>query len=97
MPQSGDEGPGGWLCRGYLLVRELRNVRALGRVLDGDRADVAVGVQVEQGVLVEIASFGDHCRLSSRADSEARSNRRMAGVACWSIGVDLGHRKSCAT
>ena len=48
------------LCRRcYLLVRKLRNARAMGSVLDGDRADVAFGVHVEQGVLVEVASVGD--------------------------------------
>ena len=39
-------------CR--LLVGKLWNLRAVFRVLDGDAADVAVAVQVQQGIRVEV-------------------------------------------
>src|SRR5438552_14483063 len=41
----------------HLFVRELRNARSLGCVFNCDGGDVALGVDVEQRVLVEIAGL----------------------------------------
>ena len=45
--------------RRYLLKREVRNVCPLAGVLDGDAANVAVAVEVKQGVLIQILGFAD--------------------------------------
>jgi hypothetical protein len=37
----------------------VRHVGALARVLHGQRADVAVGIQVELGVFIEVACLDD--------------------------------------
>ena len=42
-----------------LLERELGNAGALGCVFDSDGANVAMGVYVERGVLIEVACFRD--------------------------------------
>jgi len=42
-----------------LLVGKMWNVGALARVLNGDCADISLLVEIEKGVLVEIACFGD--------------------------------------
>jgi hypothetical protein len=45
------------LC-GYLLVGELRRTSALRGMLDSDEANIAISVNVEYGVLIEITGFG---------------------------------------
>jgi hypothetical protein len=47
-----------WL-RGDLLIGEVRDICALTGVLDGDSADVAISIYVQERVLVEILGLGD--------------------------------------
>lgn len=51
------------VLRGDLLVGESRNARPLGGMLDRERAHVALGVELKERVLVEIAGLGDRARL----------------------------------
>ncbi len=45
-----------------LFKGEVGNVSALAGVLDGDAADVATGIEVEQGVFIEILGLLHRCR-----------------------------------
>src|SRR5213593_4091547 len=47
------------LLRGNLLVRKPWNIGALAGVLDGNPANVAVSVNIQQSVLVQIPGLGD--------------------------------------
>lgn len=42
-----------------LLEREVRHVGTLAGVLHGERANLAIGIQVELSVFVEVACFND--------------------------------------
>lgn len=47
----------GFLCR-YLLERERGNTGAVTCVFNSDGTDVAVSIDIQQKILVKVASFG---------------------------------------
>ena len=46
-----------------LFIRKARNVCTLAGVLDCDAADIAVLIQIQNGVLIQILRFGYFCWL----------------------------------
>jgi len=57
---SGD-GFIGLLCR-YLLERECRDTSPIARVFDCDAADVALSINIQERVFVEVSCLGDFSR-----------------------------------
>src|SRR3989344_1461256 len=45
--------------RRYLFKREVWNVGSLAGVFDGNAANIAIAVEVKQGVLIQILGFAD--------------------------------------
>jgi len=54
----------GLLCR-YLPERESGNAGAISRVFDSDAADVALSIDIQECVFVQIPGFGYFCRTKS--------------------------------
>src|SRR5438045_2266347 len=73
-----------------LLVGELRDISARGRVLDGDRADVSRCVEIEQRIFIQIAGFGhgglaklNQQRVGAREIANSHGvNRRSKNALC---------------
>jgi len=51
----------GLLCR-YLLERESRDAGPITRVFDRDAADVALSIDIQERILVEVSCLGDFSR-----------------------------------
>ena len=48
-----------WASGSNLLVGERRNLHAFARVLDGDGAEAALGVEIEERVFVQVAGLSN--------------------------------------
>lgn len=69
------------MCLGrHLLVGELGDTRQFGGVLDGDRTDVPIGINIENGVLVEVLGFGYRARPELNVERVGVSEARAAST-----------------
>lgn len=71
----------------HFLVSELRNACSLGRVLDSDGSNATEGIEVEEGVLVQVSGLNDRHILE--LDVQSVGVREVANLH----GVNLPNRR----
>src|SRR3989304_6179922 len=82
---------------GNLFVRKLRRSSPLGSMLDRDRANVPLGVNVEQRIFVKITSFRHRCvskfdeqRIGLSEVANLHGTNLRSKKALWTVTARAG-------
>jgi len=73
---------------GDFLIREMWRISTRGRVLNGDRTDIALSIDVKDSVLVQIAS------LRNWSGPKLNEQRIRIGEVAYFHGTNLRSKKA---